>query len=75
MASSMPMENAATDAAGVAARLLRARDELLTARDVLESLGKQGQAMALANIVHRLEDLLEAIDPATARAYPGSVEQ
>ncbi len=75
MASSAPMGGSAADATEVAGRLTRARDELRAARDVLESLGKQGQAMALANIVHRLEDLLEAIDPAAARAYPGSVEQ
>ena len=48
MASSVPMENATADATAVAERLQRARDELRVAQDVLENLGKQGQAMALA---------------------------
>ncbi len=59
----------------MARRLQRARDELQTARDVLESLGKTAQALRVAELGDQLEDLLKDLDPAAARAYPGSVEQ
>ncbi len=75
MASSVPMENAAADATAVAGRLRRAIDELRAARDGLESLGKQGQAMALTHIVQEIEGVLRSIERTAARAYPGSVEQ
>ena len=73
MASSVPMENA--DATAEAERLQRARDELRAARDLLESLGKTAQALRVAELGDTLEDLLMDLDPAAARAYPGSVEQ
>jgi hypothetical protein len=69
------MENAAADATAAAGRLQRALDELRVARDVLESLGKQGQAMALTHIVQEIEGVLRSIDRGTALAYPGSVER
>ena len=75
MASSVPMENAAADPVGAASRIRRALDELRAAREVLESLGKQGQAMALTHIVQEVEGVLRSIDRAAARAYPGSREQ
>ena len=75
MASSVPMEHATADATAVAERLQRARDELRLARDVLESLGKTDQALRVAELGDKLEDLLRDLDPAAARAYPGSVEQ
>ena len=45
------------------------------AREVLESLGKKGQAMALTHIMQEIEGVLRSIDRGAARAYPGSVEQ
>ena len=75
MASSVPMENAVADATAAAGRLRRALDELRAAREVLESLGKQGQAMALTHIVQEIEGVLRSIDRGAARAYPGSVER
>ena len=48
-------------------------DELRAARDVLEGMGKQGQAMALSHIVEEIEGVLRSIDRGAARAYPGSV--
>ena len=71
----MPMGNATADASAVAERLQRARDELRVARHVLESLGKTAQALRVAELGDQLEDLLKDLDPAAARAYPGSVEQ
>ncbi len=59
----------------MAGRLQRALDELRAARDELESLGKQGQAMALTHIVQEIEGVLRSIDRGPARAYPGAVEQ
>ncbi len=68
MASSVPMENATADATAVAGRLRRALDELRAARGELESLGKQGQAMALTHIVEEIEGVLRSIDRGPARA-------
>ncbi len=42
---------------------------------MLESLGKTGQALRVAELGDKLEDLLRDLDPAAARAYPGSMEQ
>ena len=42
---------------------------------VLESLGRTAQALRVAELGDTLEDLLRDLDPAAARAYPGSVEQ
>ena len=69
------MENATADATAVAERLQRARDELRLARDMLESLGKPAHTLRVAELGDQLEDLLRDLDPAAARAYPGSVEQ
>ena len=59
----------------MAGRLQRARDELRAARDVLESLGKPGQTLRVAELGDQLDGLLRDLDPAAARAYPESVEQ
>ena len=75
MPSSVPMENATADATAVAGRLQRARDELLSARDLLESLGKTAHTSRVAELGDKLEDLLRDLNPVAARAYPGSVEQ
>ncbi len=69
------MENAAADAVNAAIRIQRALDELRAACDELESLGKQGQALALTHIVQEIEGVLRSIDRGAAPAYPGSVEQ
>jgi hypothetical protein len=44
-------------------------------RDVLESLGKTAQALRVAELGDKLEDLLRDLDPAAALANPGLVEQ
>ena len=58
----------------MAERLQRARDELRAARHLLESLDKPAHALRIAELGDQLEDLLRDLDPAAARAYPGSVE-